>query len=459
METRASYVIVGAFVLSFFIAIVAAVVWLADLDIDEDTVHYDIFFEGSVSGLSVGNPVRYGGIPIGIVTDMRISEDRFGHIQVIIEVPASTPIREDAVARLEAQGITGVSFIQLHGGSEGANPLGPDEGQERAEIQSEASALQQVFESAPEIMQGLEELVGQATTMLNDENIANVGRTLDNIARFSDALSESSEGISVLINDGAAMVRRFESTATEAERLVSAFADRSEELANTSVNTISEAEALVQDMRKFTADLNALVADVSPILGEAERTVSGFADLTGDMRGEVTRLSGQLTDTLDGLNESIDTVEGSMTGLMSQAGQTIEITEGVLLEAENRIGTVSDAAEETLQSYNQLATTISPMVTSVANDATVAVQNFSAISGDLRQAATSIAAAADEAQLLINENRDPVTDFTQSGLYEFTQLLAEMRVLVGSLTRITNQIERDPAQFFFGDSQQGYEVQ
>ncbi len=459
METRASYVIVGAFVLSFFIAIVASVVWLADVDIDEDTVLYDIFFEGSVSGLSVGNPVRYGGIPIGIVTDMRISSDRFGEIQVIIEVPADTPIREDAVARLEAQGITGVSFIQLSGGSEDAPPLTAKPGQERAEIQSEQSALQQVFESAPEIMQGLEELVGQATAMLSNDNLDNINRTLGNIARFSDALSESSENIAVLIDDGAGMVRQFQSTATEAERLVAAFADRAEELASTSVNTVSEAEALVQDMRRFTADLNALVGDVSPILHEAERTVSGFADLTDDMRGQVTHLSGQVTGTLDGLNASITEVETSMTGLMSRAGQTIEVAEGVLRTAEGRIGTVSDTAETTLRSYNDLATTISPMVSSVANDATVAVRNFSEISADLRQAAVSIAAAADEAQLLINENREPVTNFSNSGLYEFTQLLSEMRILVGSLNRITNQIERDPAQFFFGDSQQGYEVQ
>jgi len=58
METRASYVIVGAFVTSFFMAVVLAVVWLADLDIDADTTLYDVFFTGSVSGLAIGNPLR-----------------------------------------------------------------------------------------------------------------------------------------------------------------------------------------------------------------------------------------------------------------------------------------------------------------------------------------------------------------------------------------------------------------
>ncbi|WP_420417709.1 hypothetical protein [Pacificispira sp.] len=120
---------------------------------------------------------------------------------------------------------------------------------------------------------------------------------------------------------------------------------------------------------------------------------------------------------------------------------------------------MADTAEATLGDYSQLAGNVAPMVEGVARDASSAVANFSAISADLRLAATNIAAAADEAKHLIAENRDPVTSFTSTGLFEFTQLLADMRTLVSSLTRITNQIERDPAQFFFGDSQQGYEVQ
>jgi phospholipid/cholesterol/gamma-HCH transport system substrate-binding protein len=109
--------------------------------------------------------------------------------------------------------------------------------------------------------------------------------------------------------------------------------------------------------------------------------------------------------------------------------------------------------------YAALADTVAPMVETVSRDASAAVSDLSAISGDLRSAATSIAGAADEARLLISENREPVTNFSNTGLYEFTQLLSEMRILVNSLTRITSQIERDPAQFFFGDSQQGYEAE
>jgi phospholipid/cholesterol/gamma-HCH transport system substrate-binding protein len=488
METRASFVIVGAFVLSFFVAIVAAVVWLADLEIDADTVQYDVFFEGSVSGLSVGNAVRYNGIPIGIVTDMRISAERFGEVRVVIEVPRDTPIREDAVARLEYQGITGVAFIQIDGGTEAAAPLRARAGEQRAEIASERSALQQVFETAPEIMENLETLVGQATKMLSDENIAQVGGTLENINNFSGALAESSEDVAFLLQEGAATMEQFRQTAEDAERLVSAFADRAETLAVSTEGTIEEARLLVTDVRVFTERLDGLAQEALPLIGTAHTAIASYGALGQDLRREAANLSARMSRTLENLDTAVAGTDEKMDALLAEATTTLDSIEALTSAAAARVDTVADAAEVTLGTYSDaainvrdnannriasvadtaeatigayagLADDISPKVNAVAEDAQAAMADFRGISSDMRKAADSIAGAADEARLLIAENREPVTAFSSTGLYEFTQLLAEMRVLVSSLTRITTQIERDPAQFFFGDSQQGFEVQ
>lgn len=459
METRASYVVVGAFVTSFFMAVVLAVVWLAELEIDSETVLYDVYFTGSVSGLAIGNPVRYGGVPIGQVQDIRISRERFGQIQVVIEVPEDTPIREDAVARLEYQGITGVGFIQIDPGTEAAGPLVAAAGQDRAEIRSEKSALQQVFESAPQILADLEILASQATKLFNDEAIADLRNTMTNINNFSGALSDSSEDVATILSEGARMIEQVRATASEAERLVSAFADRADGLAVASEETILEAKALVGDMRAFTARLDGLAQEASPVIANANRTVDRFAALGDQLGGEVGALSEQLSGTIATLERSIEGTENRIAVLTEDAGVTLGTVRETLRLTQSRIDSVSDAAEDTMGRYGALADTVAPMVESVSRDASAAVSDLSAISGDLRNAAVSIAAAADEAQLLISENREPVTNFSNTGLYEFTQLLAEMRILVNSLTRITSQIERDPAQFFFGDSQQGFEAQ
>ena len=60
---------------------------------------------------------------------------------------------------------------------------------------------------------------------------------------------------------------------------------------------------------------------------------------------------------------------------------------------------------------------------------------------------------------MISENRQPIADFSASGLYEFSQFIAEARVLVDTMNRLSTQIERDPARFFFGDTQKGFETQ
>ena len=81
-----------------------------------------------------------------------------------------------------------------------------------------------------------------------------------------------------------------------------------------------------------------------------------------------------------------------------------------------------------------------------------------ALIGDLRGTAQSLRKTSDEVHALIAENREPLSDFTATGLTEFTGLLIEMRDLVVALNRVTTELQRDPARFLFGDRQQGYEV-
>ena len=64
----------------------------------------------------------------------------------------------------------------------------------------------------------------------------------------------------------------------------------------------------------------------------------------------------------------------------------------------------------------------------------------------------------DPGQQLAAENRKPLREFTNQGLYELTTLLTEARSLLVGLNRVTTEVERDPARFLFGNQQQGYET-
>ena len=70
MEARASYVAVGAFVLTVLVGVGIAFLWLASVQFDTEYRHFETNVSGSVSGLGTGAPVRLNGIDVGRVARM-----------------------------------------------------------------------------------------------------------------------------------------------------------------------------------------------------------------------------------------------------------------------------------------------------------------------------------------------------------------------------------------------------
>ena len=126
MEIRASYLLVGAVVLGLIGALAAFSVWLVRADVDRNLARYEIAFAGAVSGLRQGGQVLYRGIPVGRVARIRIDPANVEQVLVTVEIERATPIMADTVATLEMQGITGIAYVLLRGGTQGAARLDPD---------------------------------------------------------------------------------------------------------------------------------------------------------------------------------------------------------------------------------------------------------------------------------------------------------------------------------------------
>jgi phospholipid/cholesterol/gamma-HCH transport system substrate-binding protein len=88
METRASYVVVGAVVLALLAGLVAFSLWLVEAGVDRNLARYEIAFAGSVSGLPDGGQVLYRGIPVGRVADIRIDPANVENVLVTVEIDA-----------------------------------------------------------------------------------------------------------------------------------------------------------------------------------------------------------------------------------------------------------------------------------------------------------------------------------------------------------------------------------
>jgi phospholipid/cholesterol/gamma-HCH transport system substrate-binding protein len=107
-------------------------------------------------------------------------------------------------------------------------------------------------------------------------------------------------------------------------------------------------------------------------------------------------------------------------------------------------------ANETLAAAEGLADTLGRSADSVTSD-------VDALVSDLRGTATAATGMAKEIESLVAENREPLRDFTAGGLYDITNMVAEIRDFLVGINRVTTEVERDPARFLFGNQQQGYE--
>jgi phospholipid/cholesterol/gamma-HCH transport system substrate-binding protein len=117
METRAPFVVVGAFVLAAIAAAFGFVYWLHNTGGLGPRATYHVQFDGSVPGLLVGAAVLFNGIRVGEVTDLGLAPDSPRRVNATISVSSTTPVRSDTKVGLEFQGLTGVPVIALEGGT------------------------------------------------------------------------------------------------------------------------------------------------------------------------------------------------------------------------------------------------------------------------------------------------------------------------------------------------------
>jgi phospholipid/cholesterol/gamma-HCH transport system substrate-binding protein len=199
METRANHLVIGAFSLAVIGALFFFVIWLAKVDIDREIATYRIYFDEAVSGLSVGSDVRYNGIPVGTVTGLSIDLADPSRVRATVEIGRATEIRADVIAKLELQGITGLSFIQLSGGSLDAPVLAPGPDGEPPVIASERSAIQELFAGAPDLINQVIVLVKDLQLLLGPENRKSITNIIANVADLSGRLADRGPEIEQLI--------------------------------------------------------------------------------------------------------------------------------------------------------------------------------------------------------------------------------------------------------------------
>ncbi len=330
METRAHFIMIGLFTILGILGGLGFFLWLASVQIDRQYAQYGVLFE-NVSGLDQSADVLFNGVAVGSVTSIRIWENDPSKAYVAIEIDATTPVAIDTIARLESQGVTGVAYIALSGGSPGAALLTPEPTGPPI-IPSRQSSFQSLVSSAPELIEDASSIIAQLQELTGQENRDHVRSILENVdnatAGLEEALSDFSdisETLRAATDQVTGFIAGFEGVGAASKETLAAadqsFATITEtfENANAAIDTLAPA---IEQANAAIASINTLIAeDFAPLAGDLRRTL-GNADQAFIRADEVmaTDLGPAVADAraaLSDLANAVDAVTSDVPAIMA----------------------------------------------------------------------------------------------------------------------------------------------
>ncbi len=308
MEIRASYMIVGAVVLALVAGLAGFAAWLVKSDIDQQSTIYAIFFEGSVTGLQQGSQVQYRGIPVGSIIDIGIDPDNVERVRVIAEIDENTPITKDTIATLELQGITGIAYVQLLGGTQDSAPLiiDDDASGDLPVIAARRSALERVFESTPDLLAQAVEVADRLSTFLSEDNLETISATLSNVETFSQSLADNKDSVGEVMNGMTETLSEIKDLGRDLREVSGKLDQRLDGVGGDLVNTLTELSSAASNLGEAARELDGMVEDLRTPL----------SDFSGTGLYELTSLVGESRALVAALTRITKEVERDPTGFL-----------------------------------------------------------------------------------------------------------------------------------------------
>ena len=292
MDREANYVAVGTFVLLVLLLGTGFVLWYTDRTDGQEEQRYEIYFNGSVSGLPDGGSVRYLGVSVGRVTRISVDPRDASRVRVVADISSEAPIQGDTVARLALQGVTGLLYIDLRPRDPGSLPPAPVESLKYPVIPSEQSQFDELVSSLPDVVAKAGETLNRINATLSDKNIAAVSATIGYAEKATGELP-------LAVGEARAVFLELRAAASEIKETARTLHD----LTATGGEDIRVAAALLREsadkVASTTARLDRLVA-------ENEGNVNRFADEGLAEFQQLVRDTRQAMRAIDALTESLE---------------------------------------------------------------------------------------------------------------------------------------------------------
>jgi phospholipid/cholesterol/gamma-HCH transport system substrate-binding protein len=210
---------------------------------------------------------------VGRITDLSFDPGDPSRVIVTVQVQPNLNIREDSIASIDSQGLTGGAFVEISGGSAKSPLLVAREGQRYPVLRTKQSTFAQLQQSAPEVVAKLNVAASRLNDLLSDNNRRAIAHVLANLDETTQAVARRSADI--------------DATIANANKAMANLSDASNNLRP----TLGHVDLTIQKYGKVADDADAFING------------DGLAQLS-DLIGEMRRLVGNLTQFSDQLNKT-----------------------------------------------------------------------------------------------------------------------------------------------------------
>ncbi len=278
MENRAHALAAGLFTIAFIGALIIAAAWFGGEVNRLDT--YMLVSKTPVSGLSPGSAVRYRGVDVGKVENIRFDPQDARNILIKISVSEKTLVTRGTFAQLGYQGMTGNAYIQLDDDGAPSEPL-KTSSHEPARIAVRPSLLDQIMGSGQKLLGSVSEVGNRLNSLLSDKNQTQLFQTLASIDSAAGQMAKLGKGLEPAVNKLPAVAQNAESMLKNLNTLtvllqqrvntLEKIAGSAEKLGNTGQDlgqnmmnsTLPKLYDLMEDLSRSSRNLEKLLAELN----------------------------------------------------------------------------------------------------------------------------------------------------------------------------------------------------
>ena len=191
MNNKVNYTLIGFLVLVGITLILGFTYWMLRPAENSEIKYYTIYFDESVLGLNIDAPVKYRGISVGKVKELKINPKNSEQVEVTVSILKTTPVKVTTVAKLTAQGITGLTYINLSLGTELGKEIKRHKGEKYPVIRTVPSFFANFESSLSNVSSSLTSTLGRTEELLGANNQEQVAILLQKIASVMSKIDKT----------------------------------------------------------------------------------------------------------------------------------------------------------------------------------------------------------------------------------------------------------------------------